>query len=218
VGSLTVAEKRQDVRLEWGVASHAQGNEVDCGDAYTIQPTASGFLVAVIDGLGHGTAAARAAQRAVDAINQLAEAPPQEILRACHRALLSSRGAAISLAQINLAEERLAWLGVGNVEGVVLNPVAHHQDSSWRSESLVVRGGVVGYELPNLQTGNVPFGLGAILVFATDGIKDGFSGAIRAGRPPQWAADQIMGGYDRVTDDALVLVVQHVWGGSDHTA
>jgi hypothetical protein len=82
----------------------------------------------------------------------------------------------------------------------------------------VVRGGVVGYELPNLQTSSVPFGPGAILVFATDGIKEGFSRAIRAGLHPQWAADQIMGGYDRGSDDALVLVVQQVWGGSDHTA
>jgi len=121
------------------------------------------------------------------------------------------------MAHIDLEEQRLAWLGVGNVEGVVLNPKAH-QDSSWRSESLVARGGVVGYELPNLQTGYVPFGLGAILVFATDGIKEGFSGAIRAGRDPQLTADQIMGGYDRGTDDALVLVVRHVWSGSDHTA
>lgn len=210
-----MAEERQGARLVWGVASHAQGNQVDCGDAFTIQPTTAGFLVAVIDGLGHGPDAARAAQRAVNAINQSAEAPPQEILRACHRALLSSRGAAISMAQVDLEEERLAWLGVGNVEGVVLNPMAH-KDFSWRSESLLVRGGVVGYELPNLRAGNVPFGLGSVLVFATDGIKEGFSSAISAGRHPQWTADQIMGGYDRGTDDALVLVVKHVWGGSDH--
>jgi hypothetical protein len=210
-----MAEKRQDVHLQWGVAKHAKGQAADCGDAFTIQPTAIGFLVAVIDGLGHGPDAARAAERAVDAINQSAEQSLQDILRACHRALLSSRGAAISVAQIDLAEQRLSWLGVGNVEGVVLSPIAH-PDSSWQRESLVVRGGVVGYELPNLQTGNVTFGLGSILVFATDGIKEGFSSSILAGRDPQWTADQIMGGFDRGTDDALVLVVRHVWGGSDH--
>jgi hypothetical protein len=27
-----------------------------------------------------------------------------------------------------------------------------------------------------------------------------------------------MSGYDRGTDDALVLVLQQVWGGSDHKA
>jgi serine/threonine protein phosphatase PrpC len=212
-----MAEKRQDVRLQWGVAKHSQGQEAECGDAFTIQPTAAGFLVAVIDGLGHGPEAARAAERAVDAINQTAEQPLQDIMRACHRGLLSSRGAAISVAQIDLAEQRLSWLGVGNVEGVVLSPITH-QDSSWRTESLVVRGGVVGYEMPNLQTGHVTFGLGSILVFATDGIKEGFSSSIRAGTDPQWTADQIMGGFDRGTDDALVLVVRHVWGGSDHAA
>ncbi len=121
----------------------------------------------------------------------------------------------MSVAQINLAEQRLVWLGVGNVEGVVLNPVTY-QAASWRSETLVVRGGVVGYDLPHLQTASVPFGLGAVLVFATDGIKLGFGGEIRAGRDPQQTADLIMGGYDRGTDDALVLVVQQMWGGSNH--
>jgi phosphoserine phosphatase RsbX len=212
-----MAEKGEDVRLVWGVASHAQAHQTECGDAFTIQPIPAGFLVAAIDGLGHGQDAARAARRAVDRINQSAEMTLPDILRGCHQALVGSRGAAISIAQIDLAEHGLAWLGVGNVEGVVLNPVAY-QAANWRSDTLVVRGGVVGYDMPHLQIGRVPFGLGAVLVFATDGIRQGFSSEIRAGRPPQETADQIMSRYDRGSDDALVLVLQRVWGAPDHTA
>jgi phosphoserine phosphatase RsbX len=210
-----MVDKRQGVRLEWGVATHAQAHQTECGDAFTVEPTADGFLVAVIDGLGHGRDAARASRRAVDMIHASAGGMLQDTMRACHRALVGTRGAAISMALVDLSEQRLEWVGVGNVEGVVLNPVAY-QAAGWRSETLVVRGGVVGYDLPPLQTGHVPFGLGAALVFATDGIKLGFSGEIRAGRSPQQNADQIMAVYDRGTDDALVLVAQQVWGGSDH--
>jgi phosphoserine phosphatase RsbX len=208
-------DKSQGVRLEWGVASHAQAHQTECGDAFTIEPTGAGFLVAVIDGLGHGRDAARASQRAVDSIHDSGHGSLQDVMRACHHALVRTRGAAISLALVDLSEQRLDWLGVGNVEGVVLNPVAN-QAASWRSETLVVRGGVVGYDLPPLQTAHVPFGLGAVLVFATDGINLGFSGEIRAGRSPQQNADQIMAAYDRGTDDALVLVVQQMWGGANH--
>lgn len=216
MGSLSI-EDAQEVRLEWGVAWHSQANQDECGDAFTVLPIQGGFLVAVIDGLGHGGEAARASRGAVETIRQSAGETLQDVMRSCHHALLSTRGAAISLARIELGEQRLAWLGVGNVEGVVLNPVAY-QDASWRTETLVVRGGVVGYDLPNLEPRYVAFGLGAVLVFATDGIKMGFSGEIRLGRNPQQVADQIMAGYDRATDDALVLVVQQVRGGSDHTA
>src|ERR1051326_3311019 len=209
-----MVERSDEVRLVWGVASHAQAHQSECGDAFTIQPIPSGFLVAAIDGLGHGRDAARAAKRAVDCIDRSAGLTLPDIFRECHQALVGSRGAAISIAQIDMAEHRLAWVGVGNVEGVVLNPVAYHA-ANWRSDTLVVRGGVVGYDMPHLQIAHVNFGLGAVLVFATDGIRQGFSSEIRAGRPPQETADRIMSGYDRGTDDALVLVLQQVWGGSD---
>ncbi len=211
-----MVERGQGVRLEWGVASHALAHQTECGDAFTIQPIAAGFLVVVIDGLGHGRDAARASRRAVDAIRESENRTLRDIMRGCHQALVGTRGAAISMAQLDLPGERLEWLGVGNVEGVVLNPVNYHT-ASWRSETLVVRGGVVGYDLPHLQTAQIPFALGAVLAFATDGIKEGFSGEIRTGRSPQQNADQIMAAYDRGTDDALVLVVQQMRGGSDHT-
>lgn len=210
-------EKPLTARLEVGIASHAIAPESECGDAWTIASDTDGFVVAAIDGLGHGREAARAARRAVTAISTSTAGTPEEIMRACHRALMGTRGAAISLAHVDLIAQCIGWLGVGNVEGLVLNPVAPKGPTS-QSESLVVRGGVVGYELPQLQTANLRFEVGALLVFATDGIRQGFAGEIPAGRHPQEIADHIMAGHDRGTDDALVLVVQHVGGGAHRSA
>ncbi len=210
-------EEPQTARLEVGSVSHAIAPQQECGDAWTIESVSDGFVVAAIDGLGHGRDAARAAHRAVAAISQSAGSTPEGIMRACHRALLGTRGAAISLARVDIAAERVTWLGVGNVEGLVLNTIGP-RGTNLQGESLVVRGGVVGYDLPHLQAMHLPFKLGALLVFTTDGIKQGFSNEIPVGRHPQEIAEQIMAGHDRGTDDALVLVVQHVRGGSHRTA
>jgi negative regulator of sigma-B (phosphoserine phosphatase) len=208
-----MSQKSAALRLDWGVALQAQPGQVECGDAWVIEPVANGILVAVIDGLGHGTAAAVAAQRAVETIRRSASLPLEKLISVCHQALLGSRGAAISVARIDTAGETLTWVGVGNVEGLVLNPVAF-TPPVWQSEALVARGGVVGYELPTLRPATLPFKPGSFLVFATDGVKPGFAGEMRARRQSQQAADHILAGYGRGTDDALVMVVQLLRGGS----
>jgi negative regulator of sigma-B (phosphoserine phosphatase) len=216
VGALTVLEKPPTTRLQVRVASHSLNFQAECGDEWTVLPVSEGYLVVAIDGLGHGREAAHAARRAVATITQFATATLEEIVRACDCALKGSRGAAISLARIDLTQQRLEWLGVGNVEGLVVTPA--ESPTTWHSETLVVRGGVVGYELPHLQKAHLPFGLDSVLVFATDGIKPGFSSEILAGRHPQEIADRIMSDYDRGTDDALVLVVRQMRSDSDRNA
>jgi hypothetical protein len=170
--------------------------------------------VAVIDGLGHGSAAAVAAQRAIESIRSSVSDPLEVIIRACHQALLGSRGAAISMARIDTGAESLTWIGVGNVEGIVLNPVAF-SPPFWQSDALVARGGVVGYDLPSLRPATLPFKPGSFLVFATDGVKPGFGAEMRAGQRAQDAADHILASCRRGTDDALVMVVQLFRGGSN---
>ena len=209
-----MSQKSAALRLDWGVALQAQPGQVECGDAWVIEPIADGFLVAVIDGLGHGAAAAIAAQRAVETIKRSASQPIEMVVSVCHQALLGSRGAAISMARIDTGGESLTWVGVGNVEGLVLNPVAF-SPPVWQSEALVARGGVVGYELPPLRPATLPFKPGSFLVFATDGVKPRFAAEMRTGRQAQQAADHILAGYGRGTDDALVMVIQLLRGGSD---
>jgi hypothetical protein len=209
-----MSQKSAAPRLDWGVALLAQPGQVECGDAWIIEPTTDGVLVAVIDGLGHGAAAAVAAQRAVDTIKGSVSQPIEMIVGVCHQALLGSRGAAISLARIDTGGESLTWVGVGNVEGLVLNPVAF-SPPVWHSETLIAHGGVIGYELPKLRPAVLPFKPGSFLVFATDGVKPGFAAEMRSGRRAQQAADHILASYRRGTDDALAMVITLLRGGSD---
>jgi serine/threonine protein phosphatase PrpC len=193
--------------IHWGVATLALEGQRESGDLHLVRPVTDGVLVAVVDGLGHGEEAAAAARIAVDALEQFAEEPPLSLLQRCHVALRGSRGVVMSLARFDAPRSTMTWLGVGNVEGVL-----HHADWSERSAraSLITRGGIVGSEVPAIQAAVIPVGPRDTLVFATDGIGNGFLSDVSVHDQPQRLADQILARHGKGTDDALVLVARYL--------
>jgi phosphoserine phosphatase RsbX len=189
--------------LETGVAGATHAGERRSGDVAVFAPTAAGGLAALIDGLGHGDAAADAAEAAAAVIRAEAEAPPRTLLERCHAALRRTRGAVMTLAWCDLAAGRLRWGGVGNVEGRLL-----HADG--RQDSALVLGGVVGYTLPRLRMQDTELGVGDAVVLATDGIGAAYSSALRRGAGAQALADAVFAAHHKGTDDALVAVVRRV--------
>jgi negative regulator of sigma-B (phosphoserine phosphatase) len=99
----------------------------------------------------------------------------------------------------------MTWLGVGNVQGVLMRVGA--QKGSVQGV-LLLRGGVVGAQLPVLQAAVLPIANGDTLIFVTDGIRDEFVEGLSAMEAPQRAADRILNQYAKGNDDALVLVAR----------
>lgn len=194
------------MRLEMARASHPMKGEALSGDACCALPRAGGWLLAVVDALGHGPGAAETAAAAMDAVKAAAEEPLEGLLKACHESLKKTRGVAMSLAVIDEALKSLTWTGVGNVEGLLLRG----QGSQGR-ERLLLRGGVVGYQMPPPRLTTLPIQAGDALVFATDGLRREFCEDAQWRRQsPQELADAIMRGYDSRADDALVWVLRLV--------
>ena len=110
--------------IEWAVAELAREGQNESGDRYLALTTADGGLVAVVDGLGHGAEAASAAKTAVRALERGAHRPLVQLLRDCHQSLIGTRGAVVSAAAFAWRAETMTWLGVGNVEGVLLRAPA----------------------------------------------------------------------------------------------
>src|SRR5437016_1446249 len=106
--------------LESGLAWRALPGQDVCGDLYLIQPIDDGVLLAVVDGLGHGNEAVSAANTAVAILKQHADEPLITLVRRCHEALTKTRGAVLTVAQLRSPDDRLTWLGVGNVEAALL--------------------------------------------------------------------------------------------------
>ncbi|HVH67098.1 MAG TPA: SpoIIE family protein phosphatase [Gemmatimonadales bacterium] len=194
-------------QLEWGVATLTLPGERESGDLHLVKAVARGVLVAVVDGLGHGSEAAAAAHAAVAALDLHAGESVLPLLERCHRALQGTRGAVMSLALFDPAGRSMTWAGVGNVEGRLLYADGPGRVPRLRG-SLVTRGGIVGSELPRVQSQTLPVGAGDTLIFATDGIKEGFADGLPADVTPQQLADQILACCGKSTDDALVLVAR----------
>jgi negative regulator of sigma-B (phosphoserine phosphatase) len=196
--------------LQWGVAARTLQGEVASGDAYVVLAHPRGMLVAVIDALGHGTAAADPAARAVDTMSRHAHDPLLSIVQRCHDALVGTRGVVMSVASFDVAARHMTWVGIGNVEGVLL-----FADPGARSPRavLVQRGGIVGARLPQSHVRVIPVSDGDTLVFATDGVRTGFLDAPAPAGAPQAIADDIMARHCRGTDDALVLVARFSTSG-----
>jgi len=193
--------------IDWGVASRAFPGETVCGDVHLIKPMPDGLLMAAVDGLGHGAEAAAAAAIALGVLDHHAGEPLSVLFRHCHDALLRSRGVVMTVGWLEPAKSRLTWLGVGNVEAMVLRAGRAPQIPVARA---VLRSGIVGYHLPALQASATTIAPGDLLVFATDGVNVGFSESVLAGGPPQRLADAALERYFKGTDDALVLVAKYV--------
>jgi len=193
--------------IEWAVAELAQRGERESGDCYLALSTPDGGLVAVVDGLGHGAEAASAAKVAVRTLEQGADRPLVRLFRECHQSLIGTRGAVISAAAFACHDETMTWLGVGNVEGLLLRAPA---SGGARTESLLVRGGVVGIHLPPLPAQVVPIRRGDTLVLATDGVRSDFVDAPLPYQEPRALADHVLARWGTRTDDALVLVVRYL--------
>jgi phosphoserine phosphatase RsbX len=192
--------------IEWGVSSRALPGQAASGDRHVVEAFPGGALIGAIDGLGHGDAAASAARAAGDVLGRHCRESVIALARRCHEALLSTRGVVMSLASFSGGDQTMTWLGVGNVEGVLLRASARAVPMR---EQLLLRGGVVGYQLPQLSAWVLPLCPGDTLIFATDGIRSEFTSVVDSAGSAAGLADRILAGYAKGTDDALVVVARY---------
>ena len=171
------------------------------GDAWRVDWHDGTCRIAVIDGLGHGVDAARAADAALDLLAARPDLAPDEGLRACHRALGSTRGAAMLVARIDLSNRELVYAGVGNVDA--------HLWQDGRQQRLVAYRGIVGTATPTIRPFSVPLNEEWLLLIHTDGVRarfevDTLPTAVRD--DPQRLAESILLDWGRQSDDATVVV------------
>ena len=198
--------------ISWGVASRELPGQTVCGDLHLVQPYDGGVLVAAVDGLGHGDEATLAAKTAVGVLERHAGEPLATQFKRCHEALIKTRGVVMTVATIRASDGQLNWLGVGNVEALLLRA---DRENTGLHDRVLLRGGLVGYQLPELRASTTTLQPADLLIFATDGISPGFTEGVIRTDSPQQIADRILRRYFRGTDDALVLVVRYVRGGHE---
>lgn len=192
--------------IEAAVAGAAMPGESESGDVHLIAPHPGGVLVAAIDGLGHGGEAAQAARTARSTLERDPAADLRDLFVSAHSALARSRGVAMSLAAL-APGGRLTWLGVGNVEGTL---VRADERPVRRADSILLLGGVVGFQLPKLRPSTTAVEPGDLLILATDGIAAGYVPELDPAADPTALADGILARYGKGGDDALVVVARYL--------
>jgi phosphoserine phosphatase RsbX len=191
--------------LRIGLAHAPAPGNIESGDLELVQFHEQGAIIAAIDGIGHGSMAAWAADLARQAIEGEPGLPLVARLQNCHRLLRGTRGVVVSMALLDLHSGLMHWVGVGNVRGVLLRPAGA---GAPRREELLLRPGVVGADLPPLKVTTTPIGRRDVVILATDGIRGEFADHPVAFGSPHNTAREILARFRAPADDALVLVAR----------
>lgn len=187
-----------------GVCVPKRGEEVP-GDAWTWASSSDGATISVIDGLGHGPIAGTAANAAVRVADDRPNLPLEHLLHEMHVALRPTRGAAVGVARILPAQQRLDFAGVGNIAGAVIDDQVVRR--------VVSMPGTVGAEMRKVQTFSYAWTSSSVLLLHSDGISASWNPNIYPGllqRDPALIAAVIYRDHCRGTDDATVVVAKYV--------
>jgi anti-sigma regulatory factor (Ser/Thr protein kinase) len=191
-----------------GLSIPVQGEEV-CGDAWASHPMGSRISIMVADGLGHGPGAAEAAEKAVEIFRRNPTLTPKDAIEAIHLGLRNTRGAAVAVAMIDGAGEKLVFAGLGNISGVIISARGDH--------AMVSHNGTAGMNtvLRSIQEFTYSFPPGALAVFHSDGLAthwklSSYPGLARS--HPTLVSSVLYRDYTRVRDDVTVVTVRRAAG------
>lgn len=179
--------------------------EVVCGDSWSeLLSPAGNIRVILADGLGHGEFAAEAARLAVDTFAKHSGRSLEDLFAELDGRLRATRGAAVAVAEIDLAKAVVSFAGIGNIAASI---VTHE-----RSTSLVSMNGTLGAaQNRRCRVFSYPWPAGGLLVMASDGLKtqwrlDRYTGLLD--RHPSLIAGILYRDYSRGSDDATVVALR----------
>jgi anti-sigma regulatory factor (Ser/Thr protein kinase) len=199
---------RGDADLGYGGWRLPLQGEPVCGDAWHLHRDAEGVTLTMIDGLGHGAAAADAANAGIVAVSsaQPQTREPVALLARMHAAMAGTRGGAAAVARYDRAGRSLRYAGTGNIAGTLIG-------SDAQSRGLPSHPGIVGVGPPPRPRADLVFtdAGGKLLVMHSDGIQARWSLKDYPGlalRHPALVAAVLVRDFDRGRDDASLLVVK----------
>lgn len=195
--------------LDWSVIRSFKEGESDCGDTYLVKESNDKVLIAVIDGLGHGMKAAEASSKAVELLDMYRSNQSLiNLIKTCHKGLRSTRGVVMGLALINFWEHTVSWIGVGNIEGILILDDGGNHTQTYR---MIQRSGIIGHNLPFLQVSTVSVSVGDLLIFTTDGVQNNFLENVDYEVTTKEIVEKSRASF-KESDDALILAARYRGG------
>ncbi|MBD2612748.1 MAG: ATP-binding SpoIIE family protein phosphatase [Nostoc sp. ZfuVER08] len=190
--------------LEIGAICLPKRGEEASGDAWASQGDGRHrSVLLVVDGLGHGAAAASAADQAVRVFHDHEDLSPGAMVQAAHAALRSTRGAVLAIAEIDFERESVCFAGIGNISASILSLTQH--------QNLLSHNGTVGHEIRKIQEFSYPWYANGLLIMHSDGLDskwrlDRYPGLSQ--KHPSLIAGLLYRDFNRERDDVTVLVAK----------
>jgi anti-sigma regulatory factor (Ser/Thr protein kinase) len=185
------------------VNASKRGQEV-CGDSWGVVQTQDTFTLLVADGLGHGPEANMASIEAVRMLHNNPNFPPMSIVELAHRALRSTRGAAVAVARVDRSRGDVTFCGVGNISAQIYA-------GARSSQHMVSVNGTAGHQTQRIREYSYPWPENGILLLHSDGLltATGFEAQPSlALRDPSLIAGVLYRDFSRGQDDATVVIAK----------
>lgn len=189
--------------LEFGVVVVPKPGETECGDSWCFDERPGRVLIIGIDGLGHGLAASLAAAEACRVFDIARHQAAAVIMQMMHEALRPTRGAAITLVDMDWQQGRATSVGVGNVAAALVN--------GGEVKRIATDNGIVGHIISRPRELQHTVHPDTLLVMHSDGLTtnwqlDRYPGLVQ--HHAALIAGVLYRDCRRGRDDSLVVVVR----------
>lgn len=189
--------------IEIGGLAVARPGEGVCGDAFACACEGPRTRILLVDGLGHGFDAARAAETAVTVFWNRSGAGPAELIEELHAALRPTRGAVAAVAEIDIDARNTRYCGIGNISATIVGPE--------RQYNMVSHNGTLGHDFRKAHEFSYAWPQGAVLIMHSDGLSRRWNLADYPGlaaRSAALIAGVLYRDWKRDRDDVTVVVAR----------
>jgi hypothetical protein len=186
----------------WGGVCLAKAGEEVCGDGWAALIAPDGEKLLVVDGLGHGSLAAEAANTAVRIFQKHSGQTPTEIVERLHDGLRPTRGAAVAVTRVDRSLRRIEFVGIGNIAGTLI--------AANGTKKMVSLNGTAGHVARKFQAFSYPFDGAFRVILHSDGIGTSWSLDRYPGlaqRHPSLISAILYRDFARGRDDATVATL-----------
>lgn len=151
-------------RIETHFVSRALlGDPIECGDTGIIKQDGPICFLGLVDALGHGREANRAASLAQDYLEAHFQDDLTIMISGLHEHLKGTRGGVAALCRLDIHSGDLAYTAIGNITVKILGP---------RAFTFVGRDGVIGFQMPSPREQQRRLYPGDLLIMHSDGIRE----------------------------------------------
>jgi anti-sigma regulatory factor (Ser/Thr protein kinase) len=184
-----------------GAATRSLGMSMENGDAFVIKEWEGKLLAGIIDGLGHGPLAQKAAHAAQHYVQTHYDLPLEKIFLGVGRVCRATRGVVMALALFE-SPQRMKFSSIGNIEPRAFGP---------GKIQFMLQRGILGVSEPRITVQEHSWDPGRLLVLHSDGLRNHWQWSDFPGlehEPAQAVAAKLLRGLAKHDDDATVIAMR----------